>query len=191
MLLLGHLSLCKLVIALNNTTMGNIFLIGFMGSGKTTYGRMIAARLGMNFMDLDCYIEKKYEKTINSLFKEWGEEKFRVVERVCLHEIGEVKNSLIATGGGTPCFYDNIEYMNGLGDTIYLRTSVPELLDRLKLLKGNRPLIKDKSDKELEKYISSMLDKREPFYMRAKYILETDDLNPSNLMESYYEMMSV
>jgi shikimate kinase len=145
----------------------------------------------MNFIDLDSYIENKYGKSINSLFDDWGEDKFRLVERECLREVGPSENTLIATGGGTPCFFDNIDYMNELGDTIYLRTSVGELRERMKTLKYSRPLMREKTDKEMESHITKMLDKREQFYMRSRYILETDYLNPNNIMESLNELKDV
>ena len=159
-----------------------------MGSGKTTYGKLMAKKLKMDFFDLDDYIEAKYCKTITELFEEWGEEKFRIVEKECLHEIPLSGNCLIATGGGTPCFFDNMEFMNHHGDTIYLRTSVRELRDRLKLSVIKRPLLLGKSLMELEAHITQMLKSRESFYLKSRYILDTDDLNPNNILSSYMEL---
>jgi len=171
--------------------MGRIFLIGFMGSGKTTYGRLIAKEQNMTFIDLDALLEDKYSKSIGVLFEEFGEPQFRKMEREALREAAQLKNCLIATGGGTPCFFDNMEYMNSLGDTIYLRTSVRELRDRLKMSRSKRPLLNQKSDQDLESYIAEMLEKREGYYMRAKFILDTDDLNPNNLASSLSAMHEV
>jgi shikimate kinase len=171
--------------------MERIYLIGFMGSGKTTYGKLMSQKLKMDFFDLDEYIEKQYNRNISQLFEEWGEDKFRTVEKVCLHEMPVSENCVIATGGGTPCFYDNIEYMNKNGDTIYLRTSVRELRDRLKLSVIKRPLIIGKSQDELEAYISEMLEKREKFYLKSRYILDTDDLNPNNLISAYNSLKDI
>lgn len=171
--------------------MGRIYLIGFMGSGKTTYGKLMAQKLKMDFFDLDDYIENKYSKPINKLFEEWGEEKFRIAERACLHDIPVSKNCLIATGGGTPCFFENMEYMNQHGETIYLRTSVRELRDRLKLSSTKRPLLFNKSQKELEAHIAQMLKKREGFYLKSRYILDTDDLNPNNLISAYKALREI
>jgi shikimate kinase len=162
-----------------------------MGSGKTTYGKLMAKELKLSFIDLDAYIEQKYLKAIAALFDEVGEEGFRKIEREVLHEVSQFEDTLISTGGGTPCFFDNMEFMNAHGDTIYLRTSVRELRDRLKMSRIKRPLLNGKTDKELELNIAEMLEKREVFYMKGKYILDTDDLNPNNLMSSFLELKEV
>jgi len=168
-----------------------IFLIGYMGSGKTTYGKLMAKELNISFIDLDDFIENKYSRTVSSLFEEFGESGFRKMERDSLYEVAQMDDCLIATGGGTPCFYDNVEFMNSMGETIYLRTSVRELRDRLKMSRTKRPLLNHKTDDELESNIAQMLEKREKFYMKAKYILDTDDLNPNNLMSCYQAMSEV
>jgi shikimate kinase len=168
--------------------MAKVFLIGFMGSGKTTFGKFLAKKTGNDFFDLDEYIENKYDKRITELFAEFGEDGFRKIERECLHEIPVSDNCFIATGGGTPCFFDNMEYMNRAGETVYLRTSVQELFERLALSEVKRPLIAGKTPEELEGYISDALSKREIHYMKSKYILDTDLLNPNNILESYYDM---
>lgn len=188
---------CILVFATTKSANSNImhsgrtFLIGYMGSGKTTYGRLIAKEQKMTFVDLDTIMEEKYAKSIAALFEEIGENEFRKIERETLHGIAHFENVLIATGGGTPCFYDNMEFMNNMGDTIYLRTSVRELRDRLKMSRTKRPLINQKSDQELESHIALMLEKREGYYMKAKFILDTDDLNPNNLMSSFRALHDV
>lgn len=168
--------------------MAKVFLIGFMGSGKTTFGKFLAKKSEMDFLDLDEYIENKYGKKITELFAEFGEDGFRKIERKCLHEIPASENCFIATGGGTPCFFDNMEYMNSAGDTVYLRTSVQELFERLVLSETKRPLIDGKSPEELENYISDALSIREKHYMKSKYILDTDLLNPNNILESYMDL---
>jgi len=162
-----------------------------MGSGKTTYGKLIAKEQKLTFIDLDDFIELKYSKTIAELFDEFGESEFRKMEREALHEVAVTKDCVIATGGGTPCFFDNMEFMNGLGDTIYLRTSVRELRDRLKMSRTKRPLLSHKTDSELESNIAEMLEMREQSYLKAKFILDTDDLNPNNLLSSYLAMHEV
>jgi len=171
--------------------MGTTFLIGYMGSGKTTYGRLIAKEQKIPFVDLDSVIEEKYSKDVASLFEEMGESGFRKLEREALHEIAHLKNTLIATGGGTPCFFDNMEFMNKMGDTIYLRTSVRELRDRLKMSRTKRPLLNQQTNQELEAYIARMLEEREIYYLKAKFILDTDDLNPNNLISSYQALHEV
>lgn len=160
-----------------------------MGSGKTTYGKLMAKELNLTFIDLDVYIESEERKTIDQIFKEIGEEGFRLLEKKALRAVSEIENVILATGGGTPCFFDNMEFMNSKGQTIYLRTSVRELRDRLKMSKSKRPLISGKDLRELEDFIAENLEKREPFYLKAKYILDTDDLNPNNLKSSFSELL--
>ena len=99
--------------------MKRIFLIGYMGAGKTTVGKVLSRQLGLSFVDLDHYIEGRYHKTVGQLFAEKGEEAFREIERRMLREVAAFENVLISTGGGTPCFFDNMEFMNAYGTTVY------------------------------------------------------------------------
>ena len=156
--------------------MTRIFLTGYMGSGKTTLGRALAAEMGIPFIDLDHYIEKRYCKTIAQLFAEKDEEGFREVERRMLHEVGEFEDVIISTGGGTPCFFDNIEYMNAQGTTVYLDVPVERLHIRLSIAKAKRPLIKDKNDEELMTFITEQLEKRAPHYSKAQHSFRADKL---------------
>ncbi len=156
--------------------MTRIFLIGYMGSGKTTLGRALANEIGVPFIDLDHYIEKRYCKTIAQLFAEKGEEGFREIERRVLHEVGEFEDVIISTGGGTPCFFDNIEYMNRQGTTVHLDVPVERLFIRLSIARSKRPLIKDKNDEELRNFIVEQLDKRAPHYSKAQYRFRADKL---------------
>ena len=168
-----------------------IILIGFMSSGKTTVGRYLARKTNMEFIDIDEAFENRYKMSITSFFDLFGETKFRELEHQILIDSFNNDNAIIATGGGTPCFFDNMEFMNGLGDTIYLRTSVRELRDRLKMSRTKRPLLSHKTDSELESNIAEMLEMREQSYLKAKFILDTDDLNPNNLLSSYLAMHEV
>ena len=156
--------------------MTRIFLTGYMGSGKTTLGRALAADMGLEFIDLDHYIEQRYRKTIAQLFAENGEDGFRAIERRMLHEVGEFEDVIISTGGGTPCFFDNIEFMNAQGTTIYLDVPVERLFIRLCIARSKRPLIKDKSDEELRAFIIEQLEKRAPHYSKAQYSFKADRL---------------
>ena len=162
-----------------------------MGSGKTTYGKLMAKELDLTFVDLDIFMENKHQKSISQIFEEVGEEGFRKMEKDALHEVSLLENVLIATGGGTPCSFDNMEFMNANGDTIYMRTSVRELRDRLKMSKSKRPLLTGKSLRELEDFIAEHLEKREIFYLKSKYILDTDDLNPNNIKSHFLELLEV
>jgi len=152
-----------------------IFLIGYMGSGKTTVGKQLAKELDLPFIDMDVFIENRYHKSISAIFEEKGEAGFREIERKALFEIIEFENVVISTGGGLPCFFDNMDVMNQAGTTIYLKVSVKELAKRLKNGKQKRPLIKDKSQEEIKDFITENLEKREKFYNKATFIFETDD----------------
>jgi len=150
--------------------MTRIFLIGYMGSGKTTVGQLLASRIGYTFIDMDSHIEAKLFKSVSQIFEELGEEKFRLLEQQSLHEIAAIENVVIATGGGAPCFFNNMEFMNQQGITIYLKLSPVELSDRLETFHSNkRPLIAGRKGKELQQFITEGLAKRERFYAQAAY----------------------
>ncbi len=147
--------------------MQRIFLTGFMGSGKTTLGRFFAKEYGYSFIDLDHYIEGHYFKTINQIFQEFGEEGFRLIEQKALKEVSEIENVIIATGGGTPCFFNNMDYMISRGLTIFINVPIPELTTRLEKAKSKRPLLKDKNAEEIKEYIEEKLKARLPFYLKS------------------------
>lgn len=172
--------------------MNRIYLIGYMGCGKTTVGKRLAIEANMQFVDLDLFIENRYRKPLSSIFTERGEAEFREIEHKALEEVSQFENVVISTGGGTPCFLNNIQLMNETGLTIYLKTSVDKLLKRLIGGRNKRPLIQDKNKEELESFISSNLQEREPIYMQASYVynpvsLETqeDVLLIVNTIKSY------
>lgn len=156
--------------------MTRLILIGFMGSGKTTLGRALAKELGLTFIDLDNYIELRRCKSINRIFEESGEDGFRTIERNLLHEVCEFENVVISAGGGTPCFFDNIDYMNAQGTTIYLQVSNERLLERLRIAKSRRPLLKDKNDEGIKAFIEEQLARREKYYLQADYTFASDRL---------------
>ncbi len=156
-----------------------IILIGYMGAGKTTVGKLLAQSLGLPFYDLDWYIEERYHHTIPQLFEEHGESGFREIERNVLHEVAEFENIVLSSGGGTPCFFDNMDYMNRQARTVYLKASPDVLFKHLRMGKVERPLLKDKTDEEMKQYIRDSLAVREPFYNKARYVLDVD------LLENY------
>ena len=156
--------------------MKSIILLGYMGAGKTTIGHALAKDLGVQFYDLDWYIEMRFHKTVAQIFEERGEEGFRTIERNLLHEVCEFEDVIISAGGGTPCFFDNIDYMNAQGTTIYLQVPHERLLTRLKIAKSRRPLLKDKSDEEISSFITEKMQQREPFYLKADYNFTADRL---------------
>ena len=154
--------------------MTRIILIGYMGAGKTTVGKCLAKDLGLMFYDLDWYIESRMRKTVAQIFEEKGEEGFRKIEQSMLHEVAEFEDVVISCGGGTPCFFDNMDYLNQQGDTIYLQASPEVLAAHLRMGKGVRPLLLGKNDEELMQYIRESLEKRTPFYTKAKHTLNVD-----------------
>ena len=147
-----------------------------MGAGKTTLGRALSKELGMQFIDMDSYIEARFCKTISKIFAEKGEEGFRDIERRMLHEVGEFEDVIISTGGGTPCFFDNVEYMNSQGTTVFLDVPEERLFIRLSIARNNRPLIKEKNDSELRSFIAEQLAKRRPHYEKAQHRFIADKL---------------
>ncbi len=155
--------------------MKSIIIIGYMGAGKTTVGKALAKELGIMFYDLDWYIESRMHKTVKQIFDESGEDGFRQIEHNMLHEVAEFENIVLSCGGGTPCFFDNMDYMNQLGETVYLKASPETLYAHLKMGKGVRPLLLNKTPEEVVKFIREQLQKlREPFYEKAKHIFDVN-----------------
>lgn len=160
-----------------------IFLIGFMGCGKSTMGRALAASLNMTFIDLDTYLEERYFKTIPQIFAEEGEANFRLKERKVLEEVSAFDKVIVATGGGAPCFFDNMELMNQSGFCIFLDVEIDSLVYRLTHAKTERPLIKGKSPEELHHFIEELMQKRRPFYEKSRYILHGKDIYPEQVIQ--------
>ena len=159
--------------------MTRIILIGYMGAGKTTVGKALAKELGIIFYDLDWYIENRMRKSIAQIFEERGEEGFRKIEYNMLHEVAEFENVIISCGGGTPCFFDNMDYLNQQGQVVYLKADPEVLYKHLAMSKNDRPLLRGKSHEQLITFIREQLEKREPYYAKARYILDV------SLMDNY------
>ena len=153
-----------------------IFLTGYMGAGKTTLGKAFARELNVPFIDLDWYIEERFHKSIRELFVERGEASFRELERNMLHEVSEFEDVIISTGGGTPCFFDNMDYMNGRGQTVFLAVHPDILFSRLRVATHQRPILQGKTDGELRAFIADALEKRAPFYVQARYRFDAGHL---------------
>ena len=147
-------------------------MIGYMGAGKTTLGKSLARHLGLEFIDLDWYIENRFHQSVSQLFATRGEEGFRKIEQNMLHEVAEFEDVVISAGGGTPCFSDNMEYMNQQGLTVYLKATPEILRTHLRMGKQKRPLIAQKNDEELDIFIRESLDKRESYYNQARLIFD-------------------
>ncbi|MBO5062816.1 MAG: shikimate kinase [Prevotella sp.] len=159
--------------------MTRIIIIGYMGAGKTTVGKALARELGLTFYDLDWYIEGRMRKTVPQIFAEKGEEGFRKIENAMLHEVAEFEDIVLSCGGGTPCFFDNMEYLNRQGDTVYLKATPDVLYKHLKMGKTERPLLKNKTKEEMYRFIEEQLVQREPYYIKAKNVIDV------SLMDNY------
>ena len=159
--------------------MTRIILIGYMGAGKTTIGHALAKALDLPFYDLDWYIETRMHRSVKQIFAERGEEGFRRIEHNMLHEVAEFENVIISCGGGTPCFFDNIDYMNRQAQVVYLKAEPGVLYEHLKMGKTVRPLLLGKSPEEVKQFIVEQLALREPFYSKAAYTLDI------NLLDNY------
>lgn len=159
--------------------MQRIILIGYMGAGKTIVGKQLAHDLGLMFYDLDWYITSRMHRTVAQIFEESGEEGFRKVEHNMLHEVAEFENVVLSCGGGTPCFFDNMDYLNRQGETVYLKATPEVLYAHLKMGKTVRPLLLNKTPEEVEAFVKEQLAQREPYYLKAKHVLDV------NLLDSY------
>ncbi|NPD46471.1 MULTISPECIES: shikimate kinase [unclassified Lentimicrobium] len=162
-----------------------IFIIGMMGSGKTSLGKKLARQLDYDFIDIDETIESEEGKTISELFDIWGEEEFRIQEHSHLKKIGKLENGVISTGGGLACYHDNMSLMNQLGETLFLYADSAFLASRLKQGKAGRPLIAELVDEELPGFVDALLKKRNPFYEQAKHIIPSKDLKVSDVLELF------
>ena len=141
----------------------------------------------MMFYDLDWYIESRMRKTVSQIFAEKGEEGFRKIEYNMLHEVAEFEDVIISCGGGTPCFFDNMDYLNQQGDVVYLKASPETLYKHLLMAKIERPLLKDKTPEELIAYITEHLKERAPFYEKAHYTLDVNVLDNTDKIATSVE----
>ena len=171
--------------------MKSIALIGYMGAGKTTLGRALALSLEVDFIDLDWWIENRFHKKIPDIFAEQGEARFREIEQKMLHEVAEFENIVLSCGGGTPCFGNNMEYLNSVSETVWLRATPDVLQVHLGMGKSIRPLIQGKSPDELHDYIVQSLQQREPYYSQAKHIIDINVIHTKEQINSYVELMKL
>ena len=162
---------------------GIIFLIGYMGCGKSTKAKQLAHRLGCPVIDLDSEIVIKSGKTIAEFFEAFGESGFRNYESEMLRNFKYPESCVVATGGGLPCFFDNMDWMNENGKTVYLQMEPAALVSRLHN-RQKRPLIKDLDDEQLLEFIKVKLEERNPFYTKAKVIVDAFDLDAEKLEEA-------
>ena len=169
--------------------MTRIILIGYMGAGKTTIGKALSKELGVIFYDLDWYIESRMRKSVAQIFAERGEEGFRKIEYNMLHEVAEFEDVIISCGGGTPCFFDNMDYLNQQGDVVYLKATPEVLYKHLLMAKVERPLLKGKSPEELIAYITDHLKERAPFYEKARHTLDVSVLDSHDKITTSVERL--
>ena len=165
-----------------------IFIIGFMGSGKSHWGRIWSKKNKLAFYDLDAKIEKAFKMTITDIFEKKGEEKFRELERYHLRKFEDKKNFLLACGGGAPCFYDNMEWMKSQGKVFYLKAEPETLLKQVMHETEKRPVIKKVNPSELLFFIQQKLKERELYYSQADFILNIEELNENSLSPVFPEI---
>jgi shikimate kinase len=161
-----------------------LFFVGFMGCGKTTWSRKLAVHLGYEFIDLDQVLEKKMGMTIAEYFSSFGEDAFRVLESSILKETEYPQNVIVSTGGGLPCFFDHMDWMNANGETLYIKLSPATLAERLDKGKAKRPVLQGKHGDELVEFITSKLAERESFYQQAGHIIDGINLSVERLVEA-------
>ena len=166
-----------------------------MGCGKSTMGRAVSELTGIPFIDLDNYIERRFHLTVKAIFAERGEEGFRDVERRMLQEVADFEDVIVACGGGTPCFFDNMEYMNSHGTTVFLNTPIPRLHSRLMRGRHKRPLIANKNDEELMEFIQKALADRWEHYTKAQIEFSSERLENreeiENTAREFIELLSI
>ena len=166
---------------MDSTIKKRIYLVGFMGVGKSTIGKQLAEQMGYKFLDIDRVFEKKYKISISGFFDKYDEELFRKLEYEVLLETFKLENVVVSTGGGTACFYDSIKVMNKNGFTVYLEMTQEALFTRLKNAKRKRPIVANKSDNVLKNTIAKKMNERVPFYKQAHLIFNAIDIDISNL----------
>jgi shikimate kinase len=163
--------------------MSRVYLIGFMGCGKTSWGKKLAAGLGYNFIDLDHVLEAQVGSTIAEYFASHGEEAFRKLESEVLKQTEYPENVIVSTGGGLPCFFDNMDWMNQHGQTLYIQLSPRGLASRLENAKTPRPVLQGKKGDELVAFIEHKLSEREGFYLQATHYVDGIDMSVEKLAE--------
>ncbi|MEI6456378.1 MAG: shikimate kinase [bacterium] len=151
-----------------------IYLVGYMASGKSQVGADLAGRLGFSFVDLDDMFEERYRISIYDFFEKYSERNFRKIEQKLLHETASLDQVMVSTGGGTPCFFDNMAFIKSSGFAIYLRWNIPELVSRLRKVKRKRPLLKEFASKDFQESVTAHLREREFYYNQADYIFEAE-----------------
>jgi shikimate kinase len=167
-----------------------IYLIGYMGSGKSTLGRSLAEALGLSWIDLDAEIESRYKISITNFFRKYGEDSFRNVEHKVLKEIVSVPDIVVSTGGGVPCFHNNMELMNQAGLTIYLEATPEVILTRIGPYAWKRPLFKQMDGADIVEKITRHLKSRDIYYRQAKITIDAANPDIAELKKSILDYFS-
>jgi shikimate kinase len=149
-----------------------VYLVGYMASGKSKLGKELSGLTGLSFLDLDEVFENRYRIAVVDFFEKYGDAAFRNIEQQLLMETEFLENTIIATGGGTPCSAVNMAFIKSNGISIYIRMKVPDLLFRLRVVKKKRPLLINIPSDDLEAFVSTQLQEREAFYLQADHIID-------------------
>jgi shikimate kinase len=149
-----------------------VFIVGYMASGKTRFGKRLAKELNIPFLDLDQVIFERTQRTAAHWIRESGEEKFRMMEKLCLLDCIEKEQFVLSTGGGTPCFFNNMEQMNKAGITLWLNIPLPQLVQRLSQFPGDRPMLDDFEGEDIRAHFESRL----PYYSSAQITIQSPDI---------------
>lgn len=172
---------------MKDSRFNRIYIVGFMGVGKTTLARKLGEHLGKSVIDLDHFIEERKFKTVPQLFTEHGEDGFRIIEQQMLKELSDFDDVIVSTGGGAPCFFDNMEVMNAAGVTVFIDLPPEIIAQRLLKSKTERPLIKGKTETELQDFIAERLNERRPFYGKSEIVVKPTNQTPEEVMHMILE----
>ena len=171
--------------------MDKIYIVGYMGAGKTTAAKRLANRLGWEVADTDALFEEKYRISIDDFFHKYDEPLYRKLESQVLKETESLENTVISTGGGTACYFDNMEWMNRHGLTVFMRISPESVVDRVLHSRHKRPLVRGKSEAELMEYVSWHYATRLPFYEQAQITVKSENFDLEGLIQTLYPPLSV
>ena len=164
--------------------MNRIYIVGYMGAGKTTAAKRIASRLGWDVADTDAMFEEKYRISVHDFFDKYDEPLFRKLESQVLKSTENMEHTVVSTGGGLACFFDNMEWMNAHGLTVFMRISPEAAADRILHSKRKRPLTENKTEAELADYIRQHYAERLPYYEQARVTVKAEDLDLENLIKT-------
>jgi len=169
--------------------MNRIYLVGYMGAGKTTTARRLAQRLGWEVADTDALFEEKYKISVNDFFNKYDEPLYRKLESEVLKATESIENVVVSTGGGTACYFDNMDWMNSHGLTVFLHISPKAAVDRVIHSRHKRPLAEGKSEEELTEFVNSHYASRMPFYEQARITVKSEDLDLEEAMRKILALL--